>query len=77
MGGGEEITVNHTWDEKGDYAIRAKAKDGHGAEGYWGVLQISMPKGKRAVNPFPVEIMMKLIEIFPFLERIMQFPVFD
>jgi hypothetical protein len=45
-GSGEEITINHTWHEKGDYTIRAKAKDEHDLESYWGVLLINMPKNK-------------------------------
>ena len=73
----EKIKVNHSWDEKGGYIIRAKVKDEHGAESYWGVLQISMPKSKRTFNPFAVEIMKKLIEFFPLFERIMQLPFFD
>jgi len=72
---GEEIMVNHIWDETGDYTVRAKVKDEQGAESYWGVLQISMPKIRRTVNPFLIEIMMKLMDFFPFLERIIHLPV--
>ena len=43
---GEEITVSHTWDEKGDYIIRCKAKDIHDAESDWGSLQVEMPMKK-------------------------------
>ena len=41
---GEEVTVAHTWEEKGSYTIKAKAKDVHDAESDWGVLKVSMPK---------------------------------
>jgi outer membrane protein assembly factor BamB len=34
---GAEVTVSHTWSEKGLYVIKAKAKDSHGAESDWSV----------------------------------------
>lgn len=40
---GQIITVIHTWDEKGTYTIKAKAKDIHGAESAWGTLSVTMP----------------------------------
>jgi len=38
------ITSSHTWDEQGDYTIRARAKDVYDAVGDWGYLEVSMPK---------------------------------
>ncbi|EMR75539.1 hypothetical protein MBGDF03_00355 [Thermoplasmatales archaeon SCGC AB-540-F20] len=43
---GEEVTLSHTFDEKGTYLISAKAKDIHDAEGDWGYLEVTMPKDK-------------------------------
>ncbi len=44
---GEIYEVNHTWDEKGEYEIRVKAKDEHGAESEWSdPLPVSMPRNK-------------------------------
>jgi len=40
---GEEITESHTWNKRGRYLIKAKAKDIHGAESYWGTLSVTMP----------------------------------
>jgi hypothetical protein len=40
----ETISVKHTWETKGDYTIRLKAKDTHGAESNWTTLEVSMPK---------------------------------
>jgi len=40
---GEEVTIAHTWDEEGIYAIQAKAKDGYDFEGEWGTLEVEMP----------------------------------
>jgi len=48
---GEEVVVNHSWDSKGIYTIKAKAKDINGAESEWGTLQVSMPKTYGCENP--------------------------
>jgi len=40
---GEEINQAHTWTKKGDYTIKAKAKDSNGAESDWGKLLVTMP----------------------------------
>jgi hypothetical protein len=40
---GESVNVSHTWLEKGDYTIKAKARDVFGAESDWGTLTVTMP----------------------------------
>jgi nitrous oxidase accessory protein len=40
---GVEIKLKHTWDEKGDFIIKARAKDVHGAIGEWGTFRVTMP----------------------------------
>jgi len=41
---GEEITVAHAWETKGNYNIRVKAVDENGMEGFWSdPLPVSMP----------------------------------
>ncbi len=40
---GESITVAHTWNTRGSYTVKAKAKDTFGAESLWGTLKITMP----------------------------------
>jgi len=40
---GSEITISHTWEETGIYAIKAKAKDISGAESDWGYKSVTMP----------------------------------
>ena len=37
---GGQVSINHTWLEKGSYTIRVKAKDKYGFEGPWGSLEI-------------------------------------
>ena len=43
---GETATAKHTWTQKGNYVIRVKAKDSHGAESDWEELPVSMPLNK-------------------------------
>ncbi len=42
---GETCTASHTWDEKGTYSIRVKAKDIYGEESDWSdPLEVRMPR---------------------------------
>jgi len=42
---GEEVTSSHTWDSKGSFQIKVKAKDTNGIQSEWSdPLPISMPK---------------------------------
>jgi uncharacterized protein YozE (UPF0346 family) len=38
-----DLVVNHTWSEKGTYAVKIKAKDIIGAESAWGTLSVKIP----------------------------------
>jgi hypothetical protein len=40
---GQEQTLNHTWNKKGTYTIKAKARDIHDQESDWGILSVTMP----------------------------------
>jgi hypothetical protein len=40
----EEVIMIHTWEQRGDYLVRAKAKDIHEKESDWATLEIQMPK---------------------------------
>jgi hypothetical protein len=40
---GEQITVNHTWQTKETFTVKAKAKDVLGAESEWATLAIKIP----------------------------------
>jgi len=48
---GEEITLAHTWNQKGTYIVKAKAMDEHEVEGDWAIRHVIMPKN-RIINPF-------------------------
>jgi len=43
---GESIEVSHTWDEKDNYVLRARAKDTENNIGPWTSHSITMPKSK-------------------------------
>jgi len=57
---GTEITLNHSWNEKGKYTIKAKAKDEHNRESDWATLVVSMPKTFQ-FNLFIWENILKLL----------------
>lgn len=41
---GDNVTVTHSWDDVGEYVIRARVRDIKGAWSEWGSLAVSMPK---------------------------------
>ena len=64
---GEEITLNHTWEEKGTYTIRARAKDTDNLWGAWGDLEVTMPKNQQVSNMW----FLRWLERFPILQKIL------
>ncbi|MFO7676778.1 MAG: M14 family zinc carboxypeptidase [Thermoplasmatota archaeon] len=66
---GQQIIINHQWDEQGIYTIKAKAKDIYDAESEWGYLEIEMPVTKNAfVNPF----ILRNLQHYPFLTYLLK-----
>jgi hypothetical protein len=51
---GAKASVTHQWAQKGNYTIRAKAKDVYNAESDWGTLKITMPLSliQQKINQF-------------------------
>jgi predicted secreted protein len=47
---GKMIRINHTWSNKGEYTIKAKAKDIFDLESKWGTLKVEMPKNQQLNN---------------------------
>jgi outer membrane protein assembly factor BamB len=41
---GHEETLSHTWESKGTFTVRVKAKDVYGNESEWSSLEVKMPK---------------------------------
>lgn len=40
---GAQASATHSWNQKGTYTVKVKAKDAHGAESDWGTLAVTMP----------------------------------
>ena len=64
---GETASTKHTWTEKGNYVVRVKAKDSHGAESDWEELPVSMPLNKALL----LEKFYQTIIIYQILQRIL------
>jgi len=48
---GEQGSASHIYNARGEYTIKAKARDTLGEESDWATLEVSMPKNK-IINPF-------------------------
>jgi outer membrane protein assembly factor BamB len=62
---GHEETLSHSWNSRGTYTVRIKAKDVYGNESEWSSLEVKMPKS----IPFNSlwQILSHLIDRFPLL----------
>jgi hypothetical protein len=67
---GEEINASHTWDDEGEFLIRAQLKDEHGAESGWGELSVTMPRSKVVYNSFIQQILQLFPNAYPLLRFI-------
>ena len=63
---GEELTVTHSWEQEGEYNIRAQAKDSNDALSEWSTLPVTMPTyhNKLIINFFQSLIIDYLIHPF-------------
>ena len=69
---GEEVIVNHTWDEEGTYSIKVKAKDVHDIWGSWGELTVTIPRNKITDKSFLL-ILQNYLNMFLLLKNIQGF----
>jgi hypothetical protein len=67
----EEISVEHTWENRGTYELKAKAKDIHNEEGDWAFVQISMSKYKGINTPL-LNFLEKHPNLFPILRTLLE-----
>jgi len=63
----EEVSISHTWEEKGTYIIKVKAWDYYQAESEWGTLEVSMPKDMR--SDLLSQLFEKLTQKYPILNN--------
>ena len=66
----EEVNLNHSWAEKGDYLIKAKAKDINDAESDWNEFQVTIPRVKNA-NNFILRLLELIQNTFPILSYLL------
>jgi len=69
---GEEVVVSHTWDEKGDYTLRAKAMDTDDHIGRWGYLEVSMPVNQQVSHPWFNWFLERFPNAFPILRQLLE-----
>ena len=68
---GEIAEKGHSWAFKGNYTIRAKARDIYGAESDWTELEVSMPKTKTTNSPF-ITFLENHPHLFPLIRQILR-----
>ncbi len=69
---GDEILRSHSWSEEGTYPIKAKAKDGSGAESDWGTLSVTMPYTyHKPFLSFLEKLFVRFPHAFPILRYLM------
>jgi hypothetical protein len=59
---------SHSWDERGEYTIEAKAKDTNGAVSDWAELVVTMPRNRATYNM----LFNRFLEQFPILRLLLQ-----
>jgi hypothetical protein len=71
---GEVVKVSHTWIEKGEYTIKAKAIDNFGSESDWSdPLTVTIKKGKNRVITSPFQWFLQQYQnMFPILRHLLR-----
>ena len=69
---GEEFVVSHTWDDQGEFTIRAKAKDIFDEESEWGTLEVTMPVNQPHQSPFFHWFLERFPNAFPILRNLLK-----
>jgi outer membrane protein assembly factor BamB len=69
---GENCYYGHTWPIRGNYTIRAKAKDVLGEESDWAYLEVTMPKNQQTTNNVILRYLENHPRIFPLIRQILE-----
>jgi outer membrane protein assembly factor BamB len=69
-----EITCSHSWDEKGTYIIKVKAKDPYNSESLETTLEVTMPRNKAL---YYSSFFIRFLERFPILQKILSFSLLN
>jgi hypothetical protein len=68
---GEEITISHTWEDKGTYTIRSKSKDVNDFESDWAELSVTMSRHRAIQIPF-IHLLIQYPILYQLLQRFQQ-----
>ena len=63
---GEIVTLNHSWDQKGKFTIKAKAIDEYAKESNWSEYKINFPRGKGVF----IYLIFRFFNEIPIIEKI-------
>jgi len=66
---GTQMTLSHTWSEKGTYVVRAKAKDVYDLQSDWGYIEVTMPMNQQIGQIISQRFSYRLF--YPVLERLL------
>ena len=70
---GVTIKASHTWNEKGSYSVKVKAKDIYDAESDWSnPLSVSMPRNKPYTDRPFLNLLQNIMERFPLFARLLR-----
>jgi len=69
---GEEITVSHTWDERGIYTLKVKAKDTFDHESDYATLEVTMPRNRAMMTSLFLKFLQNHPHIFPVLRQLLR-----
>jgi C1A family cysteine protease len=71
---GQNITLEKTWAEKGNYTVRVKAKDRYDAKSDWGTLKVTMPVSYNIpLLSFWEHLFERFPHAFPILRQLLEY----
>jgi len=68
---GEEVTISHSWSEKDQYTIRAKARNTYDSESDWATLQVSMPRNTLTTSTLFLNFLKNHPQLIPILRLLL------
>lgn len=74
LASGEKLTILHSWEQQGQYTIRAKAKDISDAQSDWSTLSVIMPYySNNSILQFLDLLLQRFPYTFPILRQLLLF----
>jgi len=68
---GSPITINHSWAERGEYTITARAQDFFGEDGPESSFSVIIPRNRAATNTFFLQFLQRFPNAFPILRQLL------